>query len=281
MALIEMNFCSRILNMNTQMTVVMPERLNGVGVRPGFYREDGKFPVLYLLHGGGGDHTDWLRYSSVERYASELGLALVCPAVAHSAYCNMAYGPRYADFLHEEVWELTHEMFRLSDRREDTFVAGLSMGGHGAFKWGLSQPEKFAAIGALSAGNKIAEKPLTTEQVSQFGVDFRAKRRELVYGKQDLSGLLGNPEQDFFEMARICLGEKKPLPRIFHAIGRQDHNYEGVQLTRQFFEDMPGNPFGYKYHEGEGIHSWEFWEEWIQRFLNWLVEEGLLKQKEK
>lgn len=277
MALIEVNFCSSTLNMNTQLTVVMPEKMNGVGVRTGFYREDHLFPVIYLLHGGGGDHTDWIRYSSVERYASELGLAVVCPSVAHSAYCNMAHGPRYADFLHKEIWEFTHEMFRLSTKREDNFVAGLSMGGHGAFKWGLSEPEKFAAIGALSAGNKIAEPPLTTEQVSQFGVDFRAKRRELVYGKQDLSDLIGNPEHDFFEMARRILQEGKPRPRIYHALGRQDHNYQGVQLTRKFFEEMEGNPFGYEYHEGEGTHSWEFWDEWIQKFLQWLVDENLLK----
>ena len=197
MALIEVNFCSSTLNKNTQMTVVMPEKLNGVGVRDGYYREDHQFPVVYLLHGGGGDHTDWIRYSGVERYAAELGLALVCPNVDHSAYCNMAHGPRYADFLHEEVWTFTHENFRLSTRREDNFVAGLSMGGHGALKWGLSQPEKFAAIGALSAGNKIAEPPLTTQQVSQYGVEFRQRRRELVYGKQDLSDLLGDPEHDF------------------------------------------------------------------------------------
>lgn len=202
---------------------------------------------------------------------------MVCPSVEHSAYCNMAHGPRFADFLHQEVWEFTHETFRLSRKREDNFVAGLSMGGHGAFKWGLSQPEKFAAIGALSAGNKIVEPPLTTEQVSQFGVDFRAKRRELVYGKQDLSDLIGNPEHDFFEMARRVLQEGKPRPRIYHALGTEDHNYQGVQLTRQFFESLPGNPFGYEYHEGPGTHSWDFWDTWIQKFLQWLVTEGLLQ----
>ena len=59
-------------------------------------------------------------------------------------------GGRYWTFLSEELPALVGAFFRVSTRREDTFVAGLSMGGYGALKWALRQPERFAAAASLS-----------------------------------------------------------------------------------------------------------------------------------
>ncbi len=106
--------------------------------------------MLYLLHGMSDDHTAWLRYTSIERYAARHGLAVVMPAVGRSFYANEAHGHPYWDFLSEELPAVVGRFLRVSDRREDTFVAGLSMGGYGAFKWALRQPERFAAAASLS-----------------------------------------------------------------------------------------------------------------------------------
>lgn len=98
-----------------------------------------KHPTLYLLHGLSDDHTIWLRRTSIERYVASMGLAVVMPAVHRSFYTDMDKGYRYWTFISEELPALARSFFPLSDKREDNFAAGLSMGGYGAFKtheWG-------------------------------------------------------------------------------------------------------------------------------------------------
>ena len=112
--------------------------------------------MLYLLHGLSDDDTIWLRRTSIERYVAPLGLAVVMPQVHRSFYTDEAHGNRYWTFLSEELPELVHHFFRLSRRREDTFVAGLSMGGYGALKWALREPERFAAAASMSAAADVA-----------------------------------------------------------------------------------------------------------------------------
>ena len=106
--------------------------------------------MLYLLHGLTDDHTGWQRYTSIERYADEAGLAVVMPAVHHSFYTDEVHGHAYWTYVSEELPALVHRLFRVSDRPEDTFAAGLSMGGYGAVKLALSHPDRYAAAASLS-----------------------------------------------------------------------------------------------------------------------------------
>ena len=131
------------------MTVVLPQATSSqIGLTG--ETTGGDAPVLYLLHGLSDDDTIWLRRTSIERYAAPLGLAVVMPQVARSFYTDEAHGNRYWTFLSEELPQLARSFFHLSDRREDTFVAGLSMGGYGALKWALHRPGRFAAAASLS-----------------------------------------------------------------------------------------------------------------------------------
>ncbi|MFD0818010.1 alpha/beta hydrolase, partial [Micromonospora zhanjiangensis] len=149
MALMRCDFFSETLGLNTSMTVLLPQRTATQIGMSGATR-DGDPPVLYLLHGLSDDDTIWLRRTSIERYVAPLGLAVVMPQVARSFYTDEANGNRYWTFLSEELPELCRSFFRLSDRREDTFVAGLSMGGYGALRWALRAPHRFAAAASLS-----------------------------------------------------------------------------------------------------------------------------------
>ena len=107
-------------------------------------------PVLYLLHGLSDDDTIWSRRTSIERYVAPLGIAVVMPQVHQSFYSDEVHGLPFWTFLTEELPALVHGFFRTSTRREDTFVAGLSMGGYGAMKWALREPHRFAAAASLS-----------------------------------------------------------------------------------------------------------------------------------
>jgi putative tributyrin esterase len=99
--------------------------------------------VLWLLHGTFGDHTDWLRKSNIELYACEKQLIVVMPSALNSYYsnwdrCMMGYG--MYDFLTEELMPLVYSWFPASDKREDNFISGLSMGGGGTLKYALGHP---------------------------------------------------------------------------------------------------------------------------------------------
>ena len=268
MAYLKLHIFSNTLEMATQVDVILPERYLYGGMQAPV-RKDGRHPVLYLLHGGGDDNTRWVRFTSLERYVTQYGLMVVCPNGLVSRYTNMAYGWRFHDYIAKELPEIISSMFYVSPKREDTYIAGLSMGGTGALTIGLSQPEKYACIGVLSAGNWVAEKMYTPDQMPPETIAKRVRTNLICYGVEDTSELLGNPQYDAFEMARRAVEKGGPLPRIFHSIGTEDHKYENVQKTRRFFEDMPGNPLGYAYHEGPGRHEWKVWDHWIQEFLKW------------
>jgi len=107
-------------------------------------------PVLYLFHGLTDDHTGWTRHTSIERYAEDAGLAVVMPSVHHSFYTDEIHGHAYFTFVADELPGLVRSLFRVSDRPSDTFVAGLSMGGYGALKLGLTHPDRYAAAASLS-----------------------------------------------------------------------------------------------------------------------------------
>jgi S-formylglutathione hydrolase FrmB len=272
MALMEVDFFSQTLGLNCQANVIIPQNNSGIGVKGSKKQE--AYPVLYLLHGAGDDHTIWLRRTSIERYVSHLGLAVVMPAAHLSSYVNMAHGPKYADFFATELPQIMGEFFPLSSRREDNYVAGLSMGGAGALSLGLGRPDVFSAIGCFSAGNlnirdSSAAQSISPARAAVKRKSGKASRDMAVYGTEDRATLLGNPEYDCFAKAEAAVAAGKPLPRIFHCIGTEDFLYDNAKSTAAWFKDRP--QFDYTFQEAPGAHTWEFWDEWVQKFLKWLL----------
>ena len=134
MALLNVCFHSEVLGKQVQMNVILPQRSRGqIGMKSIEEKVDA-YPTLYLLHGMSDDYTIWERRTSIERYASEKGIAVVMPDGDLSWYTDMKYGGRYFTFMSDELPAVCRDFFpKMSDKREDTFVAGLSMGGYGAF----------------------------------------------------------------------------------------------------------------------------------------------------
>ena len=252
MAFIQTYFFSQALGMCVSCNVVLPQR-----TADNEAKANEKHPVLWLLHGMSDDETIWERRTSIERYAAPFGLAVVMPCVHLSSYADMAHGGKYYTYISKELPDAMRSFFPLSDKREDNFIAGLSMGGAGAMKIGLANPQNYAAIGCLSAGgiNGIGS-PVT---------DYRKRRNEMLYGSRDLTGT----EEDVFGNAQKALKSGKPLPRIYHSCGTEDFILPSALHTKAFFEEMAGNPFDYVYESDPGAHTWEYWDEHIQRFLKY------------
>ena len=137
MALLTCHVESEVLETSTTFSAIVPQ-------------DEASPPVLYLLHGITDDHTAWSRYTSIERYADEAGLAVVMPSAFNSFYTDEVHGHGYWTFVSEELPRLVRCLFRVSDRPEHTFAAGLAMGGYGAVKLALTYPDRYAAAASLS-----------------------------------------------------------------------------------------------------------------------------------
>ena len=167
MAHIRCDFRSEALDMNTSMTVVLPE-----GV------ELSSVPVIYLFHGLCDNCSGWSRYTSVERYARKYNAALIIPEVQRSFYTDMAFGLSYFAFIHDELPQICRRFFSLSPERKYNYVMGLSMGGYAALKCAFHTPERYAGCASFSAVTDIRDRVIASE--GRARLEFEA-----IFGKTD------------------------------------------------------------------------------------------------
>ena len=201
MALLHCNFYSEVLEISCSMEVILPQKTSTqIGLQNKSFSSSP--PVLYLLHGLTDDHTIWQRRTSIERYVAPLGLAVIMPAVGRSFYTNMVNGPAYWDFISQELPQIVHQFFNLSSQPEDTFVAGLSMGGYGALKLAFTFPERFAAAASLSGVMDIYQLIKNQPQ--------REKEFHNIFG--DIEAIPSS-QNDLFYLATKCVKEERKLPK--------------------------------------------------------------------
>jgi S-formylglutathione hydrolase FrmB len=251
----EVQFFSHVLGMRSTMNVLVPQRPPEALGKP-----LKKYPALTLLHGLSDDHTAWTHWSSIERYAETYNLAVIMPAADNSFYTDMAHGGKYFTFLTEEVPAVTRELFPLSAERAENFIAGLSMGGYGAFKLALSCPEKYAAAASLSGAVDMGE--AVKEHDDPENAAWLEKMRD-IFG--DLDKFPGS-QHDLFALAeKVARSEVRP--RLFQYCGSEDFLYADNIRFRDFVRPLG---FDYTYEETPGDHDWVYWDTMIQKVLAWL-----------
>ena len=253
MALIQMTFVSRALMRAVPVQVILPaDKWNSDGT----LMPRKKFKTLYLLHGLWGQCTDWVTGTRIQRWAEERDLAVVMPSGDNSFYVDRpASNNFYGEFLGRELVEMTRRMFPLSQRREDTFIAGLSMGGYGAMRNGLKYSDTFSAIAALSPALHIFEGRRGAVEEEVFA--------EAIFGPMaDAAGSDKNPRVLVDELAG-----NSDLPKIYMACGTQDDLLPASRLYRQILTQAG---FDLTYFEGPGKHDWDFWDQQIKLVLDWL-----------
>lgn len=254
------DFFAESLGMGTSMVVLMPQAAAGIGMEgAGAAGEEGAadgrhpgVPVLYLLHGLSDDCTIWERRTSIERYASEKGIAVVMPEVRRSFYTDEAVGEAYWTFVAEELPQLVARTFRVSTAREDTFVAGLSMGGFGAFKLALHHPGRFAAAASLSGAVDPASLPL------ELNAGHLSER---VWGGRGISGT----DDDLLGLVRRA--DPASLPALFLDCGTED---DLLPQNERFLAEAEARGVEITSRLRPGAHTWDFWDQGIQDVLDWL-----------
>lgn len=261
MALIQVNFFSKSLMRTIPMNVILPiDKLSYPGVP---VREFKPYKTLYLLHGVLGNYTDWVSGTNIARWAEEKDLAVVMPSGDNMFYVDQSKANNnYGEFIGGELVELTRKMFPLSNKREDTFIAGLSMGGYGAIRNGLKYHNTFGYIAGLSSAINLEAMKDRTDEVPLFfeGRSFT----ESCFG--DLSKLLEgdlNPQW----LAKKLSEEKADIPKIYLACGSSDKLLNDTIQFRDFLKQLG---IEVTYEEGPGGHEWDFWNLYIKKVLEWL-----------
>ena len=250
MAFLQVQFFSDVLNVASTVNVVLPEANQGIGIQASGKEELPK--VLYLLHGYSDDHSIWMRRTSVERYAAAHNLAVIMPAVNHSFYCNEVYGERYWDYVSKELPDTMQRFFRISDKPEDTYVAGLSMGGYGAMRLALTYPERFAAAASFSGAVDI------TATIDRHDEDGLAGR---VFG--DVEELAGTEADLLYLMKKNA--DSKAKPWLYVSCGTEDFLYDQHHV---FIRNLARYRWDVTGHDEKGaVHEWGFWDKEISKFI--------------
>jgi S-formylglutathione hydrolase FrmB len=250
---LNIHFHSKELAMPAQMHVLLPQRLDSDMSRG--TTQPGPYKTLYLLHGKRQDHTSWLRRTTLEDKVASLPLAVVMPNVHLSWYADMKYGRRYFSFVTRELPRLCETMFNLSPRREDRFVAGLSMGGYGAIKVALAAPETFS--GAMSMSGV-----LDMEEV--YDRKDPANTAEAIGTREEMRGSVC----DLFASA-----ERYPKDidtRFYLCCGTEDSRLEA---NRRWRDHARGLGLSVDYEDSPGEHDWAYWETCIPAMLRHVMGE--------
>lgn len=250
MAFVNLKFFSETLDRNVDINAIVPQRSAGGDIGISNRGSQEKYKTLLLLHGLSDDNTIWCRRTSIERYAVEHGIAVVMPSADRSFYTDMKHGDKFFTFISQEVLRVAREFLPLSDKREDTFVAGNSMGGYGAFKAALKNPDIFSAAIGLSS---VAD-------VDKFMKERSPHLMDNVFGES-----VPDSERLFFLFEQIKNQTLKP--RIYSCVGKDDFMYEDNVKLSKIIEKSGCD---YTYVEADGAHNWEFWDKHIQNALKWL-----------
>ena len=254
MALIQVNFVSKSLLRTVPIQVILP--VDKISMFSDAKKEEKPFKTLYLLHGILGNYTDWVSGTRIQRWAEERDLCVVMPSGDNAFYVDQPASMNYyGRFIGEELVDVTRRMFPLSRKREDTFIAGLSMGGYGAIRNGLKYHDTFGAIAGLSSAIHILE-PGTEHMNIAMEESFFGPLDEA--RKSDKNPLV---------LIDKLVEEKAELPKIYMACGLDDGLLEVNRTYRDLFKEKG---FDITYYEGPGAHEWDFWDREIKKVLDWL-----------
>ena len=252
MALLQVNYMSKSLFRIVPVNVIFPVDRFDADTNRYLNGKNQKYKTLYLLHGLLGNYTDWVSQTRIQKWAEEKNLVVVMPSGDNAFYFNSRTPWNdYGTFIGEELVEVTRRMFPLSEKREDTFIAGLSMGGYGALRNGIVYSETFSHVAGFSSALHIFE---DTSEEANIG---------LFDNIEAAAGTDMNPWVAVDEM----LSEKRCILRLYMACGTKD---DLMQINVAFRDYLQEKGIEVTWDEENYGHDWDFWDSQIKKVLDWL-----------
>ena len=226
---------------------------------PEYFKTNRRYPVLYLLHGLFGRHDDWITRTNLAEYVAQYQLIIVTPEGHDNWYVDSATVPqdKYESYFVRDLIPDVDARYRTIKDRRGRGIAGLSMGGYGALKFGLKYRNYFAFAGSLSGAldpvNRTEEHPgflwdiLRPSLVAAFGLP-KSPTREA---------------NDLHQIARSA-ADISSLPFLYFDCGLED----GFLATnREFAEILVARKISHEYRQLPGGHNWEYWDRQVREVL--------------
>lgn len=234
----------------------MPYRV----ILPRNYKSDNlkDLPVIYLLHGLTGHFDNWTDKTKITEYAAQYEYIIVTPEGGDGWYSDSVSLPndKYESYIVKELIPEIDKNFRTKKDRNSRIIAGLSMGGYGAIKFGLKYPEMFSLVGSFSGAFKAAE---WTDKNSG---EWLSKSVMSVFGSAE------NPSRNannIYKIVREMPAEQiKSLPFIYLDCGTEDFL---IQSNREFSSLLFERKIPHEFRQLPGKHDWKYWDLQVQEFL--------------
>ena len=254
MAIVEVNFHSECLNRMVTYKAIIPTE-HSIKKQP--------YKTLYLLHGMFDNHNSWVTGTRIFHLAQQHRLAVITPTGENSFYVDdKAREVLFGEFIGRELVEHTREMFHLSTKREDTFIAGLSMGGYGAVRNGLKYHDVFSLIAGLSSAF-ILDRILNSTPKNESLLD-RREYYTSIFG--NLDELIGS-DNDYKALIKKLKTEAVDIPKLYLACGTEDFL---IEENRDYRDFLTNEMIDFTYIESPGAHDWNFWDTYIEKVIEWL-----------
>lgn len=250
--------CGRVYETRTvKSNILKMDRSYSIYLPPGYEETDRSYPVLYLLHGSGDDHTGWVQFGQTQ-YIADKAIAegkagpmiIVMPDAntGRRGYFNDIKGDfNYEDFFFQELIPHIEKTYRVRSERRYRAVAGLSMGGGGTIFYALHRPDMFAAACPLSASTGS----WNIEQVKQRMGDqpgVTEEKLQQYFKRHSIEGMLANATEEELKQIKSV--------RWYISCGDDDFLYEGNAMMHITFKK---NEVPHEYRVKDGAHTWTYW----------------------
>lgn len=256
---VTINFTSKLVNAALPYNVVLPASYDE--------KADAKdlYPVLYLLHGLTGHYSDWTSKTRLSDYANQYRLIIVTPEGNNGWYTDSMTVPsdKYETYIIEELIPDVERRFRADPNRRGRSIAGLSMGGYGALKFGIKHRDIFVFAASLSGALDIAT---VTEEKLRNAL-WIWKTLEPVYGPP------GSPTRNSNDILKLYR-ELPPdqitkLPFLYIDCGTEDPLFGA---NRSFVEILISRKIPHEYRQLPGGHNWMYWDQQVRDVLRIAVD---------
>ncbi len=219
-----------------------------------------RYPVLYLLHGLTGHYDNWTTKTRISDYASTYDVIIVSPEGNDGWYTDsqMAPAEKYETYIVKELIPDVDRRFRTVSTREGRAIAGLSMGGYGALKFGVKYPGIFAVVGSMSGAPSVAA--WTRAELKSF--EFIWRSLHPVFGDEGSATRMANDVPRLYR--ELTTDQIAALPYVYVDCGTEDHL---LAANRSFVEVLVTKKIPHEYHQVPGGHSWEYWDARVQEVL--------------
>ncbi len=263
MALLQVNFFAQTLKREVNFNALLPIDTFELNDQKS---EERPMKSLYLLHGYSGNHMDWICGTKIQELSNKYKIAVFMPSGENCFYLDDTdMGALYGEFIGKELVEITRKMFHLSNKREDTYIGGLSMGGYGAIRNGLKYAENYSRIIAISSA-------LIIKNIAGIPVDFKDPIADYKYYRRvfgDLNQLIGS-DRDPEALINDLKKRNSAIPQIYMACGTEDFL---LNENRDLINFLVSENVEHTYVEDSGSHDWDFWNKYIEKGIDWAISE--------